>query len=119
MRTRRDDARPYVTKDGSTIRELMHPRAHACVRHQSLAEAILSPGGCTHTHTHRASEELYHILRGTGVMHLGDERLAVSPGDTVCIAPGTPHHVENDGPGELVFLCCCTPPYAHADTELL
>jgi hypothetical protein len=34
---------PYITKDGSEIRELLHPDQHA-VRHQSLAEAVIPAG---------------------------------------------------------------------------
>ena len=44
---------------------------------------------------------------------------AIHVGDTICIPPGTPHRVDNTGPTELKILCCCSPPYSHADTELL
>lgn len=117
MKTRYEDAAPYVTKDGSTIRELMHPAVHGN-RAQSLAEAVLAPGRATAPHVHRVSEELYHVTRGTGRMTLGARTFDLAPGDTVCIPPGTPHHVENTGPGELAVLCCCAPAYAHDDTVL-
>jgi len=52
-------------------------------------------------------------------MILGAECFAVAAGDTVAILPGTPHGLENPGPAPLVVLCCCAPPYAHEDTELL
>jgi mannose-6-phosphate isomerase-like protein (cupin superfamily) len=112
------DAEAYVTKDGSLIRELMHPERHG-VRSQSLAEAIVEPGGTTALHRHRITEELYHVLEGTGMMTLASEQFAVGPGDTVCIAPGTPHCIANTGCTPLRILCCCTPAYRHEDTELL
>jgi mannose-6-phosphate isomerase-like protein (cupin superfamily) len=118
MKTAYDQIRPYPTRDGSEIRELMHPARHAA-RHQSLAEAIVAPGETTALHRHRMSEELYHITAGRGLMTLGSERFEVVPGDTVCIAPGTPHCIENNGTRPLRILCCCAPPYAHDDTELL
>jgi mannose-6-phosphate isomerase-like protein (cupin superfamily) len=108
----------FVTKDGSEIRELMHPSVHA-VRNQSLAEAIVHPGQTTLLHRHRMTEELYHITAGRGRMTLGDSTLEVGPGDTVCIPPGTPHCVANASNEPLHILCACTPPYAHEDTELL
>jgi mannose-6-phosphate isomerase-like protein (cupin superfamily) len=37
----------------------------------------------------------------------------------VHIAPGTPHCIEALGEAPLRILCCCAPPYAHEDTELL
>jgi mannose-6-phosphate isomerase-like protein (cupin superfamily) len=109
---------PYVTKDGSEIRELMHPAVHGN-RTQSLAEARVPPGGETRLHLHRSSEEIYHFTAGHGWMTLGTTRFAVRAGDTVCIPPGTPHQVTNGGDDPLVILCACSPPYAHDDTELL
>jgi mannose-6-phosphate isomerase-like protein (cupin superfamily) len=108
----------YVTRDGSIIRELMHPTVHGNAL-QSLAEATLAPGGRTLLHQHAVTEEIYHFTAGTGVMTLGSRRLEVSAGDTVCIPPGTPHRLDNTGNEELKLLCACSPAYAHDDTELL
>lgn len=109
---------PYVTLDGSFIRELMHPRRHS--NHaQSLAEATVAIGATTRLHRHTKTEELYHVTDGEGLMTLGDEVFAVKQGDTVCIHPGTAHRVQNTGHRPLKILCCCTPPYADDDTELL
>ena len=108
---------PYVTKDGSEIRELMHPAVHGNVA-QSLAEARVFPGQPTLLHRHRQTEELYFILEGRGRMTLGDEEFPVVPGDTVCIRPGTPHRIAAEG-GTLRILCCCAPAYSHQDTELI
>lgn len=111
-------AEPFVTKDGSLVRELMHPARHES-RAQSLAEAVVPVGGETTLHRHRTSEELYHFTSGSGIMTLAAETFAVQRGDTVCIRPGTPHRVQNTGTGPLVILCACAPPYSHDDTELL
>jgi len=118
MRSHRADAPPYATKDGSEIRELMHPGVHGN-RAQSLAEATVPPGAETHLHLHRVSEELYHVTQGEGLMTLGQEAFAVRAGDTVCIPPGTPHRIRNVGAVPLRILCACAPAYSHADTELL
>ena len=112
------DVTAYRTKDGSIIRELMHPTVHGC-RLQSLAEARVPAGAETRLHRHRVSEELYHVVSGHGRMTLGDSVFAIAPGDTLAIAPGTPHRVSNTGDETLVILCCCAPAYAHDDTELL
>jgi len=109
---------PYVTKDGSEIRELMHPSVHG--NHaQSLAEATVPVGGKTLLHRHQVTEELYHITAGDGLMTLGEKQFRVHVGDTVCIPPGTPHCIAAVGDSPLVLLCCCSPAYEHADTELL
>ncbi|MBS1159555.1 MAG: cupin protein [Proteobacteria bacterium] len=117
-RTARHQITPYVTKDGSEIRELLHPSRHA-VRHQSLAEAVVPPGTTTLLHRHAVSEEIYHVTQGCGRMTLGAEKFAIAVGDSILIAPGTPHCVENTGDAALHILCCCAPAYAHQDTELL
>ncbi|HQU77968.1 MAG TPA: cupin domain-containing protein [Azonexus sp.] len=109
---------PYVTRDGSEIRELLHPGQHG-VRNQSLAEAVIPPGTATLLHRHKTSEEIYHVTQGKGLMTLGGEIFAIAVGDSVAIAPGTPHRVENTGTGALHILCCCAPAYTHDDTELL
>lgn len=122
MKTEYAEIEPFVTKDGSRIRELMHPAEHAArysVSQQSLAEATVPVGMRTTLHRHQEMEELYHVTGGQGLMILGGEQFAVTVGDTVCIPPGTAHCIENSGQGELKLLCCCSPAYSHEDTELL
>lgn len=118
MHTRYADIVPYLTLDGSEIRELMHPDRHG-VRQQSLAEALVAPGAATRLHRHRASEELYHVTAGRGRMTLGEASFEVAEGDTVLIPPGTPHRIENVSDTPLRILCTCSPAYRHEDTELL
>lgn len=118
MKTRYAEVPPFRTKDGSQIRELMHPSASAA-RAQSLAEATVAPGARTLLHRHRITEELYHVTAGAGTMTLGSEVFTVGVGDTVLIPPGTPHCIEAAAGAPLRILCCCSPPYSHDDTELL
>jgi len=118
MHNRYRDIPAYQTKDGSLIRELMHPAAHGN-HSQSLAEAIVAPGQSTALHRHTCSEEIYHILHGEGLMTLADQQFTVQATDTVCITPGTAHCIQNTGQVDLRILCSCSPPYAHDDTELL
>ena len=108
----------YTTKDGSQIRELMHPGIHGNSR-QSLAEAIIPFGSVTFLHRHLQAEEIYYITEGAGMMTLGDEHFEVSEGDSVCILPGIKHRIKNIGETALKILCCCSPPYLHDDTELM
>jgi len=117
MKTSYDEITPFTTKDRSLIRELMHPDRHGSMN-LSFAQAVVEPGRTTVAHLHRRSEEIYHVVRGTGKMTLGEEQFAIAPGDTVYIAPGRNHCVENTGREALIIYCCCTPPYSHADTEI-
>lgn len=119
MKTSRDNCTPYVTRDGSTIRELLHPGQHDDIRNQSLAEAVVEPGQSTLLHRHGRTEEIYHILSGNGLMTLGERRFPVSAGDSILIPPGTLHNISNGADTPLVLLCCCSPAYSHDDTELV
>lgn len=118
MHTRYADIPAYITKDGSEIRELLHPDRHGA-RNQSLAKAIVHPGQRTQLHRHILSQEIYHITAGTGLMTLGDSQFPVSVGDTILIPPGTPHCIEATGIGNLHIFCCCSPAYSHDDTNLI
>jgi mannose-6-phosphate isomerase-like protein (cupin superfamily) len=118
IRTAYADVPAYVTKDGSAVRELMHPSVQGG-RNQSLAEATVQPGARTQPHRHRCTEEIYHVTAGTGRMTLGADSFVVAVGDTVLIPPGTAHCIAAQGDMPLRILCCCSPAYAHEDTELL
>jgi mannose-6-phosphate isomerase-like protein (cupin superfamily) len=108
---------PFITKDGSEIRELLAPR-NSAIRAQSLAEARLPVGTSTQEHYHVRTEEIYFITRGHGRMRIGSEERDVHPGDAIAIPPGQRHKLWNTGPEPLHLLCCCAPAYEHADTIL-
>ena len=101
-------AEPFVTKDGSTIRELHH------TGHQSLAEASVAAGGTTERHYHVRSEEIYFVLEGEGQLEIDGEQRTVRPGDAALIPAGARHAVT--ATADLRFLCCCSPAYSHDDT---
>jgi mannose-6-phosphate isomerase-like protein (cupin superfamily) len=128
MKTKYCEIEAFITKDGSIIRELMHPDEHGSsnhfvksqsVKNQSLAEATVPVGVATVLHKHTLTEELYHITSGEGLMTLGENLFGVTVGDTICIPPGTPHRIRNTGSKDLKILCCCSPAYSHDDTQLL
>ena len=114
----RDSAAPFVTKDGSVIREILAHR-NSGIRNQSLAEAMVAPGQVTQAHFHPTTEEIYYVLAGQGEVFVGAERQMTTVGDGIAIPPGTPHQIRNTGDVELVFLCCCAPAYEHDDTVVV
>lgn len=104
---------PFTTKDGSTIVSLLDS-ANAPVKNQSLAEARVPAGNSTQRHYHKDSEEFYYILSGKGSMEIDGEMREVGPEDAILIPPGAWHTITASE--DLVFLCCCAPPYRHEDT---
>ncbi len=116
LRTGRlDDARPFTTKDGSTIREVAGP-VSLPTANQSLAQATVPAGAATDAHYHHVAEEIYHFTAGSGRLRLGDREGHVRAGDTVVIPPGTEHKLWASPDEDLVLLCCCAPPYSDDDT---
>jgi len=104
---------PFTTKDGSTIRSILD-HTNAPVEKQSLAEATMSPGQSTDRHYHKLCEEFYFLLEGNALMEIDGETHDVAPGDAILIPPGARHQIT--AKSNLRFLCCCAPPYDHADT---
>ncbi len=104
---------PFTTKDGSTITSILDS-ANAPVQKQSLAEASLPAGNSTERHYHKDSEELYYITSGNGIMEINGATREIVPGDAILIPPGAWHEIK--ATTNLVFLCCCAPPYRHEDT---
>ncbi len=108
-------AEPFVTKDGSTIRELCGIPTGGTARH-SVAEATLEPGQSTQRHYHGESEEVYFLLEGEADIELDGDAGRAGAGDAIPIPPGTWHTIANRGAGPLRILCTCAPPYRHEDT---
>ncbi|MBT3362971.1 MAG: cupin domain-containing protein [Chloroflexi bacterium] len=114
----RDDVVPFITKDTSIVREILSP-ANSLLFNQSLAEAIVQKGKATAEHYHMQSEEIYYITAGKGLMKISDEIKEVRVGDAIVIEPGIKHKIWNTANSDLVFLCCCAPPYDHDDTVVV
>jgi mannose-6-phosphate isomerase-like protein (cupin superfamily) len=103
---------PFTTKDGSTIRSILD-RTNAPVEKQSLAEATMTTGQTTERHYHKLCEEFYFLLEGTAQMEIDGKTRDVGSGDAILIPPGARHQIT--AKTNLRFLCCCAPPYDHAD----
>jgi len=110
-----NEVAPFITKDGSEIRELLAHR-NSAIRHQSLAEARLPAGASTQEHFHPLAEEIYYLTHGTGRMRIEGETREVKAGDAIAIPPGQRHKLWNTGRETLRLLCCCAPAYEHDDT---
>ncbi|MBS7791218.1 cupin domain-containing protein [Roseococcus sp. SDR] len=75
----------------------------------TLVVEVFAPGGATPPNTHRAAQEAFFVLRGTGRARAGDTWQEIGPGDTLLLPPGIEHVVENPGPGKLYCLTLMVP----------
>jgi mannose-6-phosphate isomerase-like protein (cupin superfamily) len=69
------------------------------------------PGSQQPIHAHAASEQVYVIVSGRGVMIVGDEERQVEAGVIVFIPPRTGHAIKNIGEEALVYVSASSPPF--------
>ena len=104
--------------DASFLRELLHPGKEPLEIGYSLAHAVVGPGEKTLSHRLK-SAEVYYILDGQGLMHIGSEQAEIETGQAVYIPSGEIQLIENIGAAELSFLCIVDPAWRAADEEVL
>lgn len=68
------------------------------------------PGGEQQMHVHESEEQVYIIVRGTGLMKTGEEIREVSAGTLIFVPPGTPHAIRNAADDTLTFVSAASPP---------
>ncbi len=69
------------------------------------------PGSMQAVHGHPDNEQVYVIVRGRGVMQVGDEMEEVREGTLVFIPPGAAHAIKNTADERLVFVSATSPPF--------
>jgi mannose-6-phosphate isomerase-like protein (cupin superfamily) len=107
-----------IAKDETILRELLHPdRADLQIRY-SLAHAAVKPGQSSLPHSLKTTE-VYYILEGEGVIHVGDESAEVHSGQAIYIPPNSTQHIQNTGNSDLKFLCIVDPAWQPQDEEVL
>jgi mannose-6-phosphate isomerase-like protein (cupin superfamily) len=112
------DRAEITAGDRTRLRELLHPDRDPAEIRYSLAMATLAPGARSRAHKLKTSE-VYYLVRGTGLMHIGEESAEVTAGDAVYIPPGSVQWLENTGKEEIEFLCIVDPAWRPEDEETL
>jgi mannose-6-phosphate isomerase-like protein (cupin superfamily) len=111
----RDSANDYYTEELCTINELSNTAADP---HVSIAEARVAPGVTTRWHRLHGIVERYVMLRGSGLVDVGElAPTRVEPGSVVVIPAGCPQRISNTGQTELVFLAVCSPRFQQQHYE--
>jgi uncharacterized cupin superfamily protein len=62
-------------------------------------------------HSHRAEEEMFFIVKGTGTLRYGNETRKIRAGDFICClvgGPETAHQIINDSDAELTYISVST-----------
>jgi mannose-6-phosphate isomerase-like protein (cupin superfamily) len=107
----------FVAGDNCILRELLHPSRTGGKYRYSLAHATVPAGKTTFPHRLKTTE-VYYILSGKGLMHVGTATKKVKEGDTVYIPPKTAQKIKNTGKKPLLFLCIVDPAWRKQDEEV-
>lgn len=68
------------------------------------ARLVLPPGAGIGTHRHDGEDEVYVVVRGTGMLDDGAAKRRVSPGDAILTGNGGSHAITNDGSEDLEII---------------
>jgi mannose-6-phosphate isomerase-like protein (cupin superfamily) len=112
------DCEEFIAGDNCILREVLHPDKADLELRYSLAHAIVRPGQTTWKHRLKTSE-VYYVMEGEGVMHIGDETAPVRPGSTVYIPPEATQCITNTGGTDLTFICIVDPAWRTEDEEVV
>ena len=104
--------------DYTELREILHPHRDDVSLRYSLAHAVVGAGAASLRHSLKTSE-VYYILSGSGIMHVGNDVRTVGPGDAVYIPPDTIQWLENPGDEPVEFLCVVDPAWREEDETVV
>lgn len=93
---------------GSYSKLLFNPE-NCDTRYLDFRVSTTRPQGVIDRHVHREAENIYYVIRGSGVVELDGERHLVNPGDAVFIPPGVEHAMYNTGFEDLVAVVVACP----------
>jgi mannose-6-phosphate isomerase-like protein (cupin superfamily) len=77
------------------------------------------PGSSQPRHQHDTQEQIYVIVRGRGVMTVGDEERELIEGTLVFVPPATAHTIRNESGEPMCYVSATSPPFQNADVGVL
>lgn len=99
----------YPGHFGSALSKPLAAPETTGAKHLDYRVSTYQPMAYVERHVHQVQEQVYHILKGEGLMEINDERHFVQEGDVIFIAPGDWHSIVNSGLGDLTFIVVTTP----------
>lgn len=119
LKKKLEKCQEVVALDASIVREILNPHDYQVNFNYSLAHATVQQGKATLPHRFKTASEVYHILRGRGTIHIGEQSADVGPGDTIYVPPMAVQYIENKGQEKLEFLCIVYPSWRPDAEELV
>ena len=104
----------FSGNEGSEIKPIFYPDNTLNGIRYSLAHSIISPGKSSKPHKMK-SAEVYFILEGNGIIHVGEESQKIEKNQSIYISPSSNQCLENTGQSNLKVLCIVDPAWKQDD----
>ena len=96
----------HYFKEGCFIEEWLNNSENEDI---SIARVRVEANSTTRKHKLLNTKEHYVILRGSGIVTIGEKTWQVNEKDVVSIMPGQSQNIENYNSNDLIFLAICSP----------
>ena len=111
------DVMPYVSHNSVVVWILLHPKGaksdspeYACLQRMgAFCKQALQGRQTSDLHSHENVEQLYYILKGSGMMLIDGEKCRVAEGDVVYLPPKTSHQLINEADDWIEYLIIQAP----------
>lgn len=113
MQTQHKDRAPVHERGGQSSFLLLASNQFAS-RNLAITWVDCPPGSWQPRHQHDAQEQIYVIIRGRGVMTVGDDEQELTEGTLVFVPPGTPHTIRNESDSPMAYVSATSPPFENA-----
>lgn len=111
MLTQRLEESPRDRRGGQVSHLLLGPRGSVDSERLAVTWVVGEPGSEQEPHLHEHSEQAYVIVRGRGLMRVGEEAEEVTEGVLILIPAGAAHSIRNVADEPLVYVSATTPPF--------
>jgi mannose-6-phosphate isomerase-like protein (cupin superfamily) len=93
---------------GALSKPLVMPE-NAGSRHIDYRISLYQPMAYVKVHRHKVQEQIYHVLKGEGLMEIDGQSRGVREHDVIFLPPSIDHTIANTGLVDLVFLVVTSP----------
>ena len=100
---------------GFLVREVIHPKNDGVNPGFSTAYITLKPHSKTEPHKLTKSAQVYFVLKGSAIVHIGSKTVKAKPNTAIYIAPNVWQWAENPNDKDFVFLCIVSPPWSEKE----
>jgi len=109
-----EEIESFSAQEGTEIRQIFSSKDTNNAIRYSLAHCTINPGNSSNPHTMKTSE-IFYILQGSGIVHVGEEQKQITKNETIFVPPMSKQFIENNGEIDLIALCIVDPAWKQED----